>query len=38
MICMTKVTSKEYLVWLVLWDANHTLHKCFLGVAYVMIT
>ena len=27
MLCMTRVASKEYLVWLVLWDANHALHK-----------
>ena len=37
MICMTKVASREYLLWLVLWDVNHTLHKFFLGVAKVMV-
>lgn len=35
-MCMTKVASMECLVVLVLWEANHILHKCFLGVTKVM--
>ena len=33
---MAKVASRGFIVGLVLWDANHILHKCYLRVTDVM--